>query len=227
MHSASDAFLAMRLLVVEDEPRLLRSLAQALREENYAVDVAENGVDGLHKAASCDYDAVLLDVMLPQLDGWEVLRRLRLQKRTPVLMLTARDTPADRVRGLDTGADDYLVKPFDLAELLARVRALIRRSAGETSPVLTLGEVVLDTRTRTAARAGSVVALTAREYAIVEFLALHRGEVVSRSALYEHLFDETEDTLSNLLDVHVSSLRKKLGHDLIATRRGQGFCIGG
>lgn len=227
MHSASDAFLAMRLLVVEDEPRLLRSLAQALREENYAVDVAENGVDGLHKAASCDYDAVLLDVMLPQLDGWEVLRRLRLQKRTPVLMLTARDTPADRVRGLDTGADDYLVKPFDLAELLARVRALIRRSAGETSPVLTLGEVVLDTRTRTAARAGSVVALTAREYAIVEFLALHRGEVISRSALYEHLFDETEDTLSNLLDVHVSSLRKKLGHDLIATRRGQGFCIGG
>src|SRR5213083_2252480 len=121
----------MRILVVEDEPRLLRNLAKALREEGYAVDTSESGDEGLYKAESYDYDAVVLDVMLPRLDGWELLQRLRKQKRTPVLMLTARDAPKDRVRGLDTGADDYLVKPFDLPELFARLRALIRRSAGQ------------------------------------------------------------------------------------------------
>lgn len=215
----------MRILVVEDEPRLLRNLAKALREEGYAVDTAEAGDDGLHKAGSCDYDAVILDVMLPRLDGWEVLNRLRKRKRTPVLMLTARDAPTDRVRGLDTGADDYLVKPFDLAELLARLRALIRRSAGQARAQLELGEVNIDTRARSVTRAGQPVTLTAREYAILEYLALHRGEVVTRTVLYEHLFDESDDTLSNLVDVHVFSIRKKLGHDLIATRRGQGYCI--
>src|SRR5216117_980282 len=124
----------MRILIVEDEPRLLRNLAKALREEGYAVDTAEAGDDGLYKAESCDYDAIVLDVMLPRLEGWELLDRLREHKRTPVLMLTARDTPKDRVRGLDTGADDYLIKPFDLAELLARLRAIIRRSAGQARP---------------------------------------------------------------------------------------------
>jgi len=217
--------VVMRILIVEDEPRLLGSLAKALREEGYAVDTAEAGDDGLYKAQTYDYDAVVLDVMLPQMDGWELLARLRRQKPTPVLMLTARDATHDRVRGLDTGADDYLVKPFDLGELFARLRALIRRAAGQAQTRLELGEVVLDTRARTVARAGQRVPLTGREYAILEYLALHRGEVVTRTALYEHLFDESEDTLSNLLDVHVFSLRKKLGADLITTRRGQGYCI--
>jgi two-component system OmpR family response regulator len=215
----------MRVLIVEDEPRLLRNLAQALREAGYAVDTAAAGDDGLFKAESYDYDAVVLDVMLPVLDGWELLERLRRRKRTPVLMLTARDAHKDRVRGLDTGADDYLVKPFDLPELLARLRALIRRSAGQARSDIALGDVRIDTRARTVTRAGQAIPLTAREYAILEFLALHRGAVVTRTSLYEHLFDERDDTLSNLVDVHIFSIRKKLGHDLIATRRGQGYCI--
>ena len=140
-------------------------------------------------------------------------------------MLTARDAPQDRVRGLDTGADDYLVKPFDLPELLARLRALIRRSAGQARPRLELGDVLIDTRARAVTRAGEPVTLTAREYAILEYLALHRGEVVTRTGLYEHLFDENDDTLSNLVDVHIFSIRKKLGAELIVTRRGQGYCI--
>lgn len=215
----------MRILIVEDEPRLLRTLTKALREEGYAVDTSEAGDDGLYKAESYNYDAIVLDVMLPRLDGWEVLERLRKQKQTPVLMLTARDAHKDRVRGLDCGADDYLVKPFDLSELLARLRALIRRAAGQAKPNLELGDVVIDIRARTVTLRGESITLTAREYAILEYLALHRGEVVTRTALYEHLFDETDDTLSNLVDVHVFSLRKKLGRDLITTRRGQGYCI--
>jgi two-component system OmpR family response regulator len=215
----------MRILVVEDEPRLLHNLAKALREEGYAVDTAGAGDDGLYKAETSNYDAIVLDVMLPRLDGWELMARLRKQKQTPVLMLTARDATKDRVQGLDTGADDYLIKPFDLGELLARLRALIRRSAGQARPLLELGDVHMDLRARTVTRAGEPVVLTAREYAILEYLALHRGEVISRTELYEHLFDENDDTLSNLLDVHVFSIRKKLGHDLIATRRGQGYCI--
>jgi two-component system OmpR family response regulator len=216
---------AMRILVVEDEPRLLRNLSKALREEGYAVDTAESGDDGLYKAESSNYDAIVLDVMLPRLDGWEVLERLRKQKQTPVLMLTARDAGKDRVRGLDTGADDYLVKPFDLPELFARLRALIRRSAGQARPHIELGDVLIETRSRSVTLAGEPVTLTAREYAILEYLALHRGEVISRTELYEHLFDESDDTLSNLLDVHVFSIRKKLRPDLITTRRGQGYCI--
>ena len=215
----------MRILVVEDEPRLLHNLAKALREESYAVDTAANGDEGLFKAGTYDYDAIVLDVMLPQLDGWEMLTRLRKQKRTPVLMLTARDGTKDRVRGLDGGADDYLIKPFDLDELLARLRALIRRSAGQVNPKVELNDVTIDTRARSVERDGQLVALTAREYAILEYLALHRGEVVTRTTLYEHLFDESDDTLSNLVDVHVFSIRKKLGRELIVTRRGQGYCI--
>src|SRR5882762_4138765 len=138
----------MRILVVEDEPRLLRNLAKAFREEGYAVDTAETGDDGLYKAQSYNYDAIVLDVMLPCLDGWQLLERLRQKKQTPVLMLTARDGHRERVRGLDTGADDYLVKPFDLPELLARLRALIRRAAGQARPKLEFGEVCLDPRSR-------------------------------------------------------------------------------
>lgn len=215
----------MRILVIEDEPRLLRSLGKALREEGYAVDTADAGDDGLYKAETNDYDAIILDVNLPRLDGWEVLARLRKQKQTPVLMLTARDGSKDRVRGLDTGADDYLVKPFDLSELLARLRAIIRRSAGRAHSTLEIGDVVIDTRARTVTRGGQAVTLTAREFSILEYLALHRGEVVSRTELYEHLFDESDDSLSNLLDVHVFSIRKKVGRELVATRRGQGYCV--
>lgn len=215
----------MRLLVVEDEPDLLKSLARALREEGYAVDTAVNGEDGLFNAESIAYDAIILDVMLPKLDGWELLGRLRKRRKTPVLMLTARDTARDRVRGLDTGADDYLVKPFDLGELLARLRALIRRTTGQATPRIEIGSVVVDTAARTVIREGKAVDLTAREYSLVEMLALQRGKVVTRTMLYEHLFDENDSTLSNLLDVHVSNLRKKLGHEFITTRRGHGYCI--
>lgn len=215
----------MRLLIVEDEPRLLRSLAKALREAGYAVDTAEEGEDGLFKALGCDYDAVILDVMLPGIDGWRILDRLRAEKSTPVLMLTARDATADRVRGLDGGADDYLVKPFELDELFARVRAIIRRQAGRSHPRVVVGDVVIETRARQVTLGGRVVPLTAREYAILEYLAMHRGEVISRSELYEHLFDENDDTLSNLLDVHVHGIRRKLRPDLIATRRGEGYCV--
>jgi len=215
----------MRILVIEDEPDLLYVLAQALREDGYAVDEAADGEDGLHKALSWEYDAVVLDLMLPRLDGWTLLRQLRRTRKTPVLILTARDAVADRVRGLDAGADDYLVKPFELVELQARLRALIRRSAGNADSLIQIGDVVIDTAGRVVARNGQLVALTAREYALVELLAQHRGQLITRSMLYEHLFDETEDTLSNLIDVHVSNVRKKLGKDFITTRRGQGYLI--
>ena len=217
----------MRILVVEDEPDLLRSLARALREEGYAVDTAENGEDGLFSAESNEYDAIVLDVMLPKLDGWGLLARLRKTKKTPVLMLTARDQSKDRVRGLDTGADDYVVKPFDLDELMARLRALIRRTSGQTTTQIEIGTVRIDTAGRIVSQAGEAVTLTAREYALLEYLVLHRGQVVTRTTLYEHLFDENDSTLSNLLDVHVSNLRKKLGPDFITTRRGHGYCIEG
>jgi two-component system, OmpR family, response regulator len=216
---------SMRILVVEDEPDLLRSIAQALREEGYAVDTAPNGEDGLFSAENSDYDAVVLDVMMPKMDGWEMLARLRKSKKTPVLMLTARDQSRDRVRGLDTGADDYVVKPFDLPELFARLRALIRRSAGQTRNVIEIGDVIINVAGRHVTRAKDVVSLTAREYALLEYLALHRGELVTRTMLYEHLFDENDSTMSNLLDVHVSNLRKKLGAEFISTRRGHGYCI--
>ena len=216
----------MRLLVIEDDPLLLHSLSEGLREEMYDVDVAADGEEGLSKARETEYDCIVLDGMLPVFDGWEVLRRLRPLKATPVLMLTARDAVPDRIRGLDAGADDYLTKPFDSEELLARIRALIRRSSGQASCLMEIGDVVIDTAARTVTRENRDVPLTAREYGLVEYLAIHRSNVVSRSELYEHLFDEDDDTLSNLLDVHVSNVRKKLGPDFITTRRGHGYSIG-
>ncbi len=216
----------MRVLVVEDEPDLQRAIVRSLREEGYAVDPANDGDDGLFKATSWDYDAIVLDLMLPGKDGWEVLSEVRKSKPTPVLILTARDAVADRVRGLDSGADDYLLKPFAVRELLARLRALIRRSAGKASPKIEVDGVVIDTAACTVAKDGQPVALTASEYALVELLALHRGELVTRSMIYDHLFDENDDTLSNLTDVHVSNIRKKLGKEFIITRRGQGYLIG-
>jgi DNA-binding response OmpR family regulator len=215
----------MRVLVVEDEPALLSVIAQALREAGYAVDEAADGEIGLYKATSWEYDAVVLDIMMPKRDGWSVLTALRKTHKTPVLLLTARDAVADKVRGLDVGADDYLVKPFDLTELLARVRALIRRSAGQPAPVIEIGDVAIDTGAKRVTLAGRSVTLTAREYAILELLARHRGQVVTRTQIYEHIFDENDDSLSNLLEVHVMNVRKKLGKDFIGTRRGQGYVI--
>jgi two-component system, OmpR family, response regulator len=217
----------MRILVVEDEPALRDVVARAFREQGYAVDEAGDGRDALFKATAWQYDAVVLDVMLPGMDGWTILSRLRRNRKTPVLLLTARDAVADRVRGLDTGADDYLVKPFVLAELLARVRALIRRAANQPAPALTIGPVVIDTGAKRVSRSGRPVVLTAREYAIVELLARNRGQVVSRTRIYDHIFDETDDSLSNLVEVHVSNVRKKLGKDFITTRRGLGYVIDG
>lgn len=218
----------MRVLVVEDDPDVLRAVAMFLREEGYYVDTADNGEDALHKGTSWEYDVIILDVMLPRRDGWSVLSELRrLKKSTPVLMLTARDAVKDRVRGLDTGADDYLVKPFELSELVARVRALIRRSAGKSQSVIDIGNVSIDTASRTVSVEGTGVALTAKEYCLLEFLAIHRGELVTRTKIYDHLFDECDSSLSNLVDVYVSNIRRKVGRDLITTRRGMGYIIEG
>lgn len=215
----------MRILVVEDEPDLLRTIARTLREEGYAVDTATNGTDGLDKAETGEYDLVVLDVLLPKLNGWDLLQALRRKKKTPVLMLTARDALPDRVRGLNGGADDYLTKPFEFDELLARINAVIRRSTGQASSQIQLGDVTLDTASKKAFREGEEVVLTAREYSLLEFLALHRGRVVTRTMMYDHLLDEAEDTMSNLMDVYVGNLRKKLGGNLIVTRRGLGYVI--
>ena len=218
----------MRVLIVEDEPDLLDALARGLREDGYAIDTAADASDGLFKASSTPYDVVVLDVLLPQGNGLEILRQLRRSgNKVPVLMLTARDSLQDRVRGLDAGADDYVVKPFELDELLARLRALIRRNAGLASAEIRLGNLIIDTARKTVSRDGKNVLLTAREYALVELLAFHRGKLVSRAMLYEHLFAEDDDNLSNLVEVYVHNLRKKLGRDLIETRRGQGYIMDG
>ncbi len=219
--------LDMRLLVVEDERDLLEALAQSLREAGYAVDEASDGRTGLYKAAGTEYDAIVLDLMLPGMNGWELLRELRKSRKTPVLILTARDTLPDRVKGLDAGADDYLAKPFELPELQARLRALIRRTTGQATPILEIGEVAIDTAQRTVHKGGESVPLTPREYALVELLALHRGKLVTRTMIYDHLFDDSGDTLSNLVDVHVANVRRKLGKDFITTRRGEGYQIDG
>jgi len=215
----------MRLLVVEDEPDLRDAIVQSLREAGYAVDDAAEGKTGLYKALGVAYDAIVLDLMLPGISGWDLLKELRKTRATPVLILTARDTLPDRVKGLDAGADDYLTKPFELPELRARLRALIRRSAGQAKTILEVGDISVDTAERTVMKAGTPVALTPREYALVEFFAMHRGKLVTRSMIYEHLFDEEDDTLSNLIDVHVANVRRKLGKEFIVTRRGEGYQV--
>ncbi len=217
----------MRLLVVEDEPDMRSAIVQALGEAGFAVDEASDGDSGCFKAVAWEYDAIVLDLMLPKRSGWELLAELRKSKTTPVLILTARDAVLDRVRGLDGGADDYLVKPFSLVELIARLRALIRRAAGHAQSTIEIGDVIVDLVGGTVTKAGEPAALTAREFSLVELLALHRGKLVSRSMIYDHLFGEDDDTLSNLIDVHVSHVRKKLGADFIETRRGQGYIVNG
>jgi two-component system, OmpR family, response regulator len=216
----------MRVLVVEDEVDLQSAIVRALREAGYAVDAASDGNDASHKAIAWEYDAIVLDLMLPEKDGWTVLADLRKSKKTtPVLILTARDAVSDRVKGLDSGADDYLLKPFAVSELLARLRALIRRTTGIAIPTIAIRNVTVDTASRTVTKDGQPVSLTASEYALVELLAIHHGQLVTRTMIYDHLFDENESSLSNLVDVHVSNIRKKLGNEFIETRRGQGYIV--
>lgn len=216
----------MRLLVVEDEPDLAATLQKALAEEGFAVDLTSDGDEALWHASSIPYDALVLDLMLPGVDGWTVLQRLRASgSRVPVLVLTARDGSHDKVGALNTGADDYLTKPFTFAELVARLRALIRRAAGSPAPVLRVGDVSIQTSARRVTRAGVDVDLAPKEYALLEYLALHRGTLVTRSTLYEHIYDERNDTMSNVVDVYVAGVRRKLGRDLIRTCRGAGYII--
>lgn len=216
----------MRVLVVEDESMLRAQLIRGLREENHAVDGAEDGEEALYKITNWPYETVVLDLMLPGMDGFEVLQRMREQKiNTPVMILTARDGIDDRVRGLDAGADDYLLKGFDMKEFKARVRALLRRRKEVGPTVLRSGEVTLNTSKGWVDRAGIRVYLTGREFAIVAELMAHPGAVISRDQLYERVIDETDDSMSNLLDVHVCNVRKKLGKNFMRTIRGRGYMV--
>jgi two-component system copper resistance phosphate regulon response regulator CusR len=219
----------MRLLVVEDDPQLGVTLARGLREHAYAVDLVGDGDDVYH-AALYEYDAVVLDYMLPKRDGLTVARALRARGvQSPILMLTARDAVVDRVAGLDAGADDYLVKPFAFDELLARLRALVRRSAVILPTVLTVGDLVVDTRGQRVSKRGEAIPLTTKEYALLEFLARNCGTVVSRADITAHVWDENHDPLSNTLEVYVNRLRKKIDDDgadsYIQTRRGAGYVM--
>jgi two-component system OmpR family response regulator len=218
----------MRVLLVEDEIKMSRAIRRGLEREGYAVDAALDGNDGLHRASEWDYDAIVLDVMLPGLDGLEVCRRLRRAGRwAPVLMLTARDGVADRIRGLDVGADDYLVKPFAFGELLARLRALVRRGARERPAVLEVGDLALDPAAHTVTLSGRSVPLSTREFALLEFLMRNAGQVLSRPAILEHVWDYNYDGMSNVVDVYVGYLRRKLeqppGQVRIRTVRGVGY----
>ncbi len=220
----------MRILLVEDEQDAVRMLAKGLREQSYAVDVAENGLEGLEKAELNPYDLLILDVMLPGMDGMEICRRLRRQgSRVPILLLTARDGVNDRISGLDCGADDYLSKPFDFGELLARIRALLRRGTELKETILKVGDLTVDTRTHAVTRAGAAIPLTAKEYALLEYLVSRPGDVVTRADISEHVWEETYDPFSNLIEVYVQRLRRKLdtrgGSPLLHTRRGEGYVL--
>jgi DNA-binding response OmpR family regulator len=221
----------VRLLVIEDYPPLRDSLTRGLRDAGYAVDATGDGADGLWYAENHPYDAIILDVMLPAIDGFAILRRLRAAgNATNVLVLTARDAVADRVAGLDLGADDYLVKPFAFDELLARLRALVRRRYDRVDSLIRIDDLEIDTRARRVRRAGRALALSAREYALLEYLGNRAGHIVSRSELWDHAYDQAAEPGSNVLDVHISHLRKKIddGHTrkLLHTRRGQGYVLG-
>jgi len=220
----------VRILLVEDEARVAGFIAKGLREQAYAVDIASDGEQALYQAAVNQYDIVILDVMLPVKDGHTVCRELRASGfRTPILMLTARGAVDDRVEGLDSGADDYLAKPFDFKELLARLRALLRRPAGLRPQVLQVADLTLDTASHAATRAGKPVSLTAKEYALIEFLVLNQGRVVGREQIGQHVWDENFDPFSNVIDVYIKRLRSKLdtgfSRRLIHTRRGEGYIL--
>ena len=221
----------MRVLIIEDEPELRAQIADTLRQQNYTVDTAGDGVTGLERACTEPYDLLILDIMLPVQDGFAVLREMRAEQvATPVLMLTARVEVEDRVRGLDLGADDYLLKPFSMAELLARIRALIRRSHTQASPLLTVGDIHLDTGTREVTRSGRPVSLTPKEFALLEFLLYNRNRAISRFNLAEHVWGDAFDpfTMSNTIDVHIRNLRRKVDDqagEVIVTVRGIGDMV--
>lgn len=220
----------MRILIVEDSLTLRLALVQGLQEAGHAVDAAADGQTGLRRAQSGEYDVIVLDLMLPKMDGMTVLHRLRAGgSASHVLILTARDAPQDRVLGLDGGADDYLVKPFDFAEFMARIRALVRRNYQVKTPTLCIGDLEVDAAARTVRRAGEAVALTPKEYALLEFLALRHGQVVSRTDIWEHVYDGLDESTSNVVDVRIGCLRKKIDpphlRPLIHTRRGHGYIL--
>ena len=220
----------MRILVVEDERLAAEVLAKGLREHAYAVDVAGDGAVALEQAGTNDYDLIILDILLPGLNGLDVCRRLRAGGLSvPILMLTARGGPDQRVEGLDVGADDYLSKPYHFPELLARVRALLRRGPALTPSVLSFHDLTVDTRARRVERAGEVIPLTAKEYALLEYLLRRHGEVVGRADIAEHVWDDSFDPMSNLIEVYIQRLRRKVDHGqsvkLIHTRRGAGYSL--
>jgi two-component system copper resistance phosphate regulon response regulator CusR len=220
----------MRILLVEDDRRIARFVAKGLREQAYAVDVTGDGDEALYKLSINDYDAVILDVMMPGRDGFQVCRDLRSAGIfVPVIMLTARDTVLDRIKGLDSGADDYLIKPFAVAELLARLRALLRRGQVVRPATIRIADLFLDTRAQRATRSGRELSLTTKEYALLEYLAREEGRVVSRAEIAEHVWDENFDPLTNLIDVHINRLRRKVDNEfstkLIHTRRGAGYIL--
>ncbi|MER7493472.1 DNA-binding response regulator [Streptomyces pharetrae CZA14] len=215
----------MRLLIVEDEKRLALSLAKGLTAEGYAVDVVHDGLEGLHRASEWPYDLVVLDIMLPGMNGYRVCSALRAAGNdVPILMLTAKDGEYDEAEGLDTGADDYLTKPFSYVVLVARIRALLRRrTTGGGTPVIEVGELRLDTGARRVLRQDTEVPLTAKEFAVLEQLALRAGEVVSKAEILEHVWDFAYEGDPNIVEVYVSALRRKLGTGLIRTVRGAGY----
>jgi two-component system, OmpR family, response regulator len=216
----------MRILVVEDDPNLNRQLVQALGDAGYVVDKAEDGEEGHYLGDTNPYDAVILDLGLPIIDGVSVLEKWRRAgRKMPVLILTARDRWSDKVSGFDAGADDYVVKPFNMEEVLARIRALVRRSAGHASTELVCGPVTLDTKGARVLVNGMAVKLTSQEYRLLEYLMMHGGKVVSRNELVEHLYDQDFDRDSNTIEVFVGRLRKKLGTDVLHTIRGMGYTM--
>ena len=220
----------MRILVVEDEKKVARVIQQGLEEEHYTADVAHDGEEGLRMAESENYDLLILDVMLPKRSGLELIREFRARKGTaPALMLTAKGTTEDKVAGLDSGADDYLTKPFAFAELLARVRSLLRRGLKEKSTILTIADLELDTVTHKAKRAGRTIELTAKEYALLEYFLRNKERVLSRTIIAEHIWDYNFDTGTNIIDVYVNHLRNKIERDgevrLIHTVRGVGYVM--
>jgi heavy metal response regulator len=220
----------MRVLIVEDERRIAGFISKGLSEQGYAVDIAYDGEEALDWPSVADFDIIILDVMLPVLDGIEVCRLLRQRGvRTPILMLTAKDAVEDRVRGLDSGADDYLVKPFAFAELLARLRALTRRQPAVLGSLLQIGDLLLDTATRKVSRGGTDMELTTKEYAILEYLMRHPNQVLTRTMIAEHVWNYDFDNASNVIDVHIRNLRRKIGTPfaakLIHTVRGAGYRI--
>ena len=228
LEAATACAIVMRILLVDDEARMAQAIRRGLRQAAYAVDVARDGEDALYQASINDYDAVILDVMLPKRNGFEVCRELRAQgSRVPVLMLTARDAVEDRIGGLDTGADDYLTKPFEFGELLARLRALLRRGQELRPAIIRVGDLEIDTRGQRVSRGGRLIELTTKEYTLLEYLARNAGKVVGREEISEHVWDDTFDPFSKLIEVYINRLRRKIdepfGVPLIHTRRGAGY----